>query len=441
MGAPIKMPDGCFSSVDDLKAGDIVFFTMSPKPYSSLMSASNSFVRLFQSFVEGEGGHKNIEHCGLMVDVDEITPSGEKKTSLKMAHLLLTKYKVIDPQRYISHRTAIIYRPKNENERLALAEQLKNICHEKQDVFEKKMQFRWWIIVGSFIKRFVNALGFYNTQLEIKPKTPSKREHNILGPSICPKFIADTYIEAARRLAVAGDKRPFREHYMNIDSSTLLKSLQSYLNNNINYTCHVLPHQHNSYDMLYHEILTQRNRLNNMESSAAKIKAGMIDLALEAFAIDTNVDKNNEYAKSLHLLKTVMPSLRHNTGTGLGVPASYKAVIAVAKSQGIYPEFCESMVVKETEASLNRHLNHLGYDPDQRQIYLEYRRRGFTDKQAQFEAVPTLNQWCANHTRQLKAAACTGIGIFGLLAYGKVKTMVTERRNADYINAHQPPRP
>jgi hypothetical protein len=431
-----KIPEKSLDNpVADLQAGDIVFFTMRPDATSSLMAASDSFVTLFQSFVEGDGGHKNIAHIGLMVNAfDEKTDTNQ----LKMAHLLLTEYKVVDPTNYISKRTTIVYRPKNAADRLVLGDELSLLCKEYDTEFKKGMHFRWWIIVGSFFRRFASALGFYNTSLEPKPIENKEQEHKISGSSICPKFIVDSYIEAARRLARKNFKQPFREHYMNIAPSTLLKSFQSYVHNNINYACYILPNKFNSYPQLLDVVRAQHERIAKSQNPKAQEKAKRLLVAIETHENEMVATKvTDPYRQSLHLMKLIMPILRENTGTGLVLPTSYKVVIARAKSQGIYPEYCEADTVEETEDSLNEHLEGLQYTSKQREIYLEYRRKGFTDAQAQYEAKPTFKQWCANHARPLKATSATVLGVFGLLAYGKIHTAQREQRNAAYT----PPSP
>jgi len=434
LNRPIKLPEApsLTQPFTELKAGDIVFFTMKPASNSGLMAMSDNFVSLFQSFVDGEGGHANIAHIGLMVD-ETYEENGETKTRLKMSHLLLTQYKLIDPVNYLSSRTTIVYRPANEEDRKALAAELSDICKEKHAVFEKRLQFRWWIIVSSFFLRFFNALGFRNTALTPSPLPTSDKEHSIIGSSICPKFIVDMYIEASRRLAKKGDQRPYQDLYMNIASSTLLKSFQSYLHNNTNYTCFMLPTKVNTYLQLLTIVEEERRRLAKQTSVRAKDKTKKLEAALanhENYIKTNNITDN--YQSALHLTQSVLPVFRENTGWHLVPPTSYRVMQRWMRSQGIYEEFLEPNRVKETQESLADYLTALNYSDKQREIYMTYRGRGFSDSQAQFEAAPTFKKWCDTHVRELALSALSVVGVFGVLAYGKVKTWQTERRNEHY---------
>jgi hypothetical protein len=314
------------------------------------------------------------------------------------------------------------------------------MCEEKKSEFTARLQFHWWIGAASFIKRLFRAIGFHNKKLTSDSAWPKKPEHEIRGSSICSKFVADCYIEAARRIAPAENPLYFRDAYMNISPFTLLKSLQSYLHNNINYYCYILPTKKNSYNALMGIVSTQIQRLiqvKGLKNQKSQHKAEKIKIALSEHENKIQEDAIvDSYYQSLDLMKAIAPILRENTGMGLAKPTSYKKTIARAKSQGIYPEFFSEHYFVETPEMLDRYLKDLKYNSNQCLIYKEYRSRGFSDSEAQFEASPTLKKWCVNHPRPVKTAIATGIGFFGVLAYAQAKTQLVQHRNNEYLAAN-----
>ena len=438
MPAPVKIPRAIpmdSTGLNDLKPGDIVFFTMRPKRRSKLATASDEFVKLFQSFVQGDNGHKNTDHNGFVIEED-YTDNGVTKTRLRIVHLTfetkhdntaqdkLSHFKVWDPAAFMKGRNTLIYRIKDDADRQALAAELKTLLAEKRAALKEKLKFKWWVIVEAWLRRMVNPVRFYNK----KVTQPQKIE----GPSICPEFVARSFIEASRRLEEKG-KGAYRSKYMNIAPCNLLKSMQSYLHSNTNYDCFAGLASNNGYKELVAEINKQADRLEavtGLKSQKSLAKASAIRSALYDF--EKTHPACDEYQKAVYLLKAVMPILKQNTGTGMGEAKSYQAVKALAKSQSIYPEFYAVNAVPETAASIDSYLDELKYTDKQKRVYHKYRRLGYSDRAARFEANPSVMSWAENNPRTFNVSSIMPLSMFGAMCFARAKVECTKSKNGLY---------
>lgn len=417
----VKLPTTLAERSAGLQAGDIILFTMNPHRSSKAATASDEFVKLFQSFVNGSNGHKNIYHAGFVVEVDG---------KLMMAHLELDKFKFTELSEYPEKRTTVVYRIRDEAKRHAMAGQLNAIMREKKDGILKKVRFRWWMIVEDWIRRMGNALGFLNTKIE-PSKAPTTKEHPIQKNSICTDVIIDCFTEAARRLDVGQPTSQTRDDYMNITPHAMLKTLQSYLHNNINYDCYIFPHKNNQYDKLDDVVHHEIERLSKSKNKRAQRKAEKLNAAVSAYATEVNQEPKmtDPYRQALCLVKHIMPALRMNTGLGFAVPHSYKAVIRMAKSQGIYPEYCEPTTTEESSAAIEQGFRESNYTDKEKHVYNLYRKRGFSQEEAVYQARPNKTTWREANPRLTYLST---YGLFGLMAvslYRQAKIANTVKRN------------
>ncbi|OGT54410.1 MAG: hypothetical protein A3F43_04830 [Gammaproteobacteria bacterium RIFCSPHIGHO2_12_FULL_42_10] len=436
----IKLPKDLPNDLSGLKPGDIVFFLMLPYRKSLAGKASDTFVRIWQSFVEGEHGHKNTEHIGVVVDLPE------KSDQPQLVHIMLNHAHISDvknvvalngPDAFMRGRQMMIYRARDEAVRQKIADNLKTIITEQnaagnQSAF-MQARFRWWMIVWGWMKRMIDKAGLRYTKFKSHLLPPTSKPHPIASATICTNFIVDLLIEATRRVDIANHNQQLSEEYSNVEPCMMLKSLQSYFHNNIHYDAYVLPEQirEKNYTALLNKLMGQVNRLMQVRGTKKNKSLNKAEQINHAITEVLNAKKIIEnYQTALVLMKQILPILRKNTGHSLRVPTSYRVMINTMKALGIYPEYCAKDTIDETEVTITQHLDELKYGNQERIIYKRFRGLGYTDQEAQYEAKPTVKKWCVNHRRFLQWSIPTILGTVGLFTYGLIHTKQTEYRNA-----------
>lgn len=364
-----------------LVAGDIVIHYQNPHSgdiVGNLISTS------FQTLLNERGGHNNAEHAAIVVEVDG---------KLKLAHLLKHGFVLDDLN---NKRTKHVYRIKNDADRLAIGKELNKLVTLKNTFFKEKIIWRRHLSLVIFIYQILNSIGIRNSSLVKKPKPTQSPSMNTNAN--CTIFVVDFMREGIFHVNA---NENLVESYMNINSMTAPKTLQAYLERNLNYEAFIVPQTGNK---LYKKLID------------------MIPVTTETTAIHEAIKKfesdfcdDNDYEKTRKLMQSINPLLIKHAKLG-------KTLKIMLESQGLHSEYFQQGNVVETPQNISQWLQKINYNADEIEMYHLFRKRGLSDTEAQFSIRPTLAQWFAlNPIRvTLVSLILPVIGLLAALAVGYV---------------------
>lgn len=379
-----------------LQAGDIIITYQNPR-HGSL---SDSVVSSFQSLWNEEGGHHNAEHGAFVIEVDG---------KLKLAHLLSKGFVIEDLN---NKRTKHVYRIKDETDRKDIARALNQLFTEKNNFFKENLFWRYFIIAVTFLRRSINSIGIKNTSLINQPRPSST--HEIAVNSICTKFVADCMVEATHRV---NTPKNLSEKYINIHTMTAPKTLQAYLDRNLNYEAFIVPQAGNA---LCEKVI---------KMIPSTPKTAEIHQAIEVF--EKNCSANNDYEKTRRLIQYISPLLKHH-------PKLQAELNRFLKSQGLHRNYIDANNIVESAENIKRWLKDRNYDADEVAMYTIYRQRGLSDAESQFLVRPTLGQWFALHPIRITLVSLLlpVVGVLAVLGLGISKIASAKAERHAFVGAN-----
>lgn len=426
----IKIPSALYNPSEDIRPGDIILLNMNPNRFS----LPRFLERLSQKSLNEEGGHQDIEHAGVCINLQLKNDQEPKKY---IVHLMGRGFLIEPIEKVCNKKTVHVYRPKNDNDATLLANKINEVVREKKTYLKQTMRWSFLVAFFSHVRRLLNSVGLRNRFL--KPTPISKNESHIATTSICTKLVADLYKEACRRASTTQhNKRNLSDEYMNIYGNTLPKTLQAYLARNINYTSYIIPHaRENIYEQLNAALSKEIKRLQQT-SKTGKLKAKKLNSAMHD--IKSENLPTDPFEKAIRLLKTIKPILQeHRNSIHLFETKSFSHINSFLKTQGLYAGYYDSQFVKETKESLENELNKLNYTSTQKLLYYHFRQLGRSDREARFEVQPSLSEWVKQNPYRIAAASMTGLGFFaGVIPYAICKLAYLKHRNAEYNLTHRP---
>src|SRR3990167_2942219 len=229
----------------------------------------------------------------------------------------------------------------------------------------------------------------------------------------------------------------FSRIYLNASRSTS-SDLQTYLYRNTNFQYFLSPkEQKNLYTSLVQLVGIEQSRLAKENKLKAKEKAAALKQALDGFQKQKNLPED-EIRKSIALIKALLPSLRINTGFGIRTPASYLKIINFAREQGLNIHYFDDdlILLAEDERIKDLAEEKYSYTSALARLYANYRKQGYSDKEAKFECKPTVDGWFELHKKETLALglATFGFGVLlGSLPHAVRRVYEAEKRNEQRI--------
>src|SRR3989338_2273007 len=229
----------------------------------------------------------------------------------------------------------------------------------------------------------------------------------------------------------------FSRIYLNASRSTS-SDLQTYLYRNTNFQYFLSPkEQKNLYTSLVQLVGIEQSRLAKENKLKAKEKAAALKQALDGFQKQKNLPIY-EIRKSIALIKALLPSLRINTGFGIRTPASYLKIINFAREQGLNIHYFDDdlILLAEDERIKDLAEEKYSYTSALARLYANYRKQGYSDKEAKFECKPTVDGWFELHKKETLALglATFGFGVLlGSLPHAVRRVYEAEKRNEQRI--------
>src|SRR3990167_219580 len=229
----------------------------------------------------------------------------------------------------------------------------------------------------------------------------------------------------------------FSRIYLNASRSTS-SDLQTYLYRNTNFQYFLSPkEQKNLYTSLVQLVGIEQSRLAKENKLKAKEKAAALKQALDGFQKQKNLPED-EIRKSIALIKALLPSLRINTGFGIRTHASYLKIINFAREQGLNIHYFDDdlILLAEDERIKDLAEEKYSYTSALARLYANYRKQGYSDKEAKFECKPTVDGWFELHKKETLALglATFGFGVLlGSLPHAVRRVYEAEKRNEQRI--------